>query len=288
MTWKQYAEELERNLKLLHTKLHEGSYRARPSRRVFIPKPDGSQRPLRIASLEDKIVQRAVVEVLNAIYEMDFLGFSYGFRPGRGQHMALDAFATGIRRKKVIWVLDADIRGFFDAIDHEWLRRMLEDRVADRRLLRLIHKWLRAGVVEDGIKTRTEKGSPQGATISPLLANVYLHYVFDLWVAQWRRRHARGDVIVVRYADDCVLGFQYEDDARRLWAELVARMAKFGLELHPDKTRLMRSRLFSAKSEGRASPEPSTFSASRIFAGGRVRGGSSWFDEHRGSGWLYD
>lgn len=199
VTWKQYAEGLEGNLQDLYARLHRGAYRAKPSRRVFIPKPDGSQRPLGIASLEDKVVQRAVVEVLNAIYEVDFLGFSYGFRPGRSQHMALDALVGGIRRKKVNWVLDADIRGFFDAIDHEWLRRMLEHRIADRRLLRLIHKWLRAGVIKDGVKTWTTTGSPQGATISPLLANVFLHYVFDLWVAQWRHRHARGEMIVVRY-----------------------------------------------------------------------------------------
>lgn len=260
VTWKQYAEGLEDNLRDLHGRLHRGAYRAKPSRRVFIPKPDGTQRPLGIASLEDKIVQRAVVEVLNAIYEVDFLGFSYGFRPGRSQHMALDALATGIRRKKVNWVLDADIRGFFDAIDHEWLRRMLEHRIADRRLLRLIDKWLKAGVIEDGVETWTTVGSPQGATISPLLANVFLHYVFDLWVAQWRRRHAHGEMIVVRYADDTVLGFQYEGDARRFWAELGGRMAKFGLELHPTKTRLLRfGTLASLQCRERGERKPGTF-----------------------------
>jgi group II intron reverse transcriptase/maturase len=260
VTWKQYAEGLEENLVDLHARLHRGAYRAKPSRRVFIPKSDGCQRPLGIASLEDKIVQRAVVEVLNAIYEVDFLGFSYGFRPGRSQHMALDALASAVRRKKVNWVLDADIRGFFDAIDHGWLRRMLEHRIADRRLLRLIHKWVRAGVIEDGVKTQMDSGSPQGATISPLLANVFLHYVFDLWVAQWRRRHARGDMFVVRYADDTVLGFQYEDDARRFWAELVDRMAKFGLELHPNKTRLMRfGTLASRQCKERGEGKPGTF-----------------------------
>ena len=260
VTWRQYAEGLEGNLENLHAKLHRGAYRAKPSRRVFIPKSDGRMRPLGIAALEDKLVQRAVTEVLNAIYEADFLGFSYGFRPGRSQHMALDALAAGIRMKKVNWVLDADIRGFFDAIDHEWLRRILEHRIADRRLLRLIQKWLSAGVIDKGVKTRTTTGSPQGATISPLLANVFLHYVFDLWVVQWRRRHAHGEMIVVRYADDIVLGFKHEDDARRFKSELVARMAKFGLELHPDKTRLMRfGTLASNQCRERGEGKPGTF-----------------------------
>ncbi len=247
VTWERYREALEENLHDLHGRLHRGAYRARPSRRVFIAKPDGRQRPLGIASLEDKLVQRAIVTVMNAIYEVDFSGFSYGFRPGRSQHNALDALGVGIKRKKVNWVLDADIRGFFDAIDHGWLRRFLEHRIADRRLLRLILKWLRAGVLHEGVKTTGTVGTPQGATISPLLANVYLHYVFDLWVEQWRRRHARGDVIVVRYADDIVLGFQHESDARRFHAELQGRMAKFGLELHPDKTRLLRFGRFASR-----------------------------------------
>jgi group II intron reverse transcriptase/maturase len=275
VTWEQYSEGLEDNLRDLHGRLHRGGYRAKPSRRVFIAKPDGTQRPLGIASLEDKVVQRAVVEVLNAIYEVDFLGFSYGFRPGRSQHMALDALATGIRRKKVNWVLDADIRGFFDAIDHGWLRQMLEHRIADRRLLRLIYKWLNAGVIEDGVKTWTTTGSPQGATISPLLANIFLHYVFDLWVAQWRRQHARGEMIVVRYADDTVLGFQYEDDARRFWAELGSRMSKFGLELHPIKTRLLRfGTLASLQCRERGERKPGTFDfLGFTHACGKTRGG---------------
>ena len=206
VTWEQYLEGLESNLENLHGRLHRGAYRAKPTRRVFIPKADGRQRPLGIAALEDKIVQRAVAEVLNAVYEEDFVGFSYGFRPGRNQHDALDALAVGILRKKVSWVLDCDIRGFFDAIDHEWMQRFVKHRIGDRKLQRLIQKWLTAGVIQDGIKMQTTAGSPQGATISPLLANVYLHYVFDLWAHAWRRRQARGDVIIVRFADDSAPG----------------------------------------------------------------------------------
>lgn len=239
VTWAQYGEQAEERLHDLHARLHRGAYRARPSRRVHIPKRDGRTRPLGIASLEDKIVQRAVVEVLNAIYEVDFLGFSYGFRPGRSQHQALDALATAIAQRKVNWVLDADIRGYFDAIDHGWLVRFIEHRIGDPRIVRLIQKWLSAGILEDGKWSSTEGGTPQGATISPLLANVYLHYVFDLWVQQWRKRHARGEVVVVRYADDFVVGFQHEDDAKSFRQELDLRMAKFGLEVHPDKTRLI-------------------------------------------------
>ena len=197
------GEGLEANLQDLHHRVHSGAYRARPSRRAYIPKADGGQRPLGIAALEDKILQRAVVEVLNAVYEEDFLGFSYGFRPGRGQHDALDALAVGITTKKVNFVLDADIRSFFTTIDQSWLRKFLEHRIADRRVLRLIQKWLSAGVIEDGEWSETTEGSPQGASVSPLLANVYLHYVFDRWAQQWRHRHARGDMIVTRFADDC-------------------------------------------------------------------------------------
>jgi group II intron reverse transcriptase/maturase len=239
MTWEAYGQNLGANLQDLHARLHTGRYRARPSRRAYIPKADGRQRPLGIAALEDKIVQRAVVEVLNAIYEVDFLGFSYGFRPGRGPHHALDALAVGIERKNVNWVLDADIREFFTSLDHRWLMRFLEHRIADQRVLRLIGKWLSAGVIENGEWSQTVDGAPQGASASPLLANVYLHYVFDLWVAWWRRRHAHGDVIIVRFADDFVAGFEYEDDARQFLTDLRERFAKFGLELHPDKTRLL-------------------------------------------------
>src|SRR5271166_2890061 len=237
--WAAYRQDLEDNLTDLHERLHTGRYQAKPSRRAYIPKADGRQRPLGIASLEDKIVQRAVVEVLNAIYEVDFVGFSYGFRPGRGPHDALDALAVGIERKKVNWVLDADVRDFFNKLDRVWLERFLEHRIADRRILRLIQKWLNAGIVEDGQWSETAQGSPQGASVSPLLANVYLHYVFDLWVQWWRKRFAHGDVIVVRFADDFTVGFEHEQDARRFLADLRERFAKFGLELHPDKTRLI-------------------------------------------------
>ena len=240
VTWHAYGQDLEPRLAELHARVHGGAYRAKPSRRVFIPKPDGRQRPLGIAALEDKIIQRAIVEVLNAIYEVDFLGFSYGFRPRRSQHNGLDALATGISRKKVHWVLDADIRGFFDAIDHEWMMKFIEHRIADKRIVRLIQKWLSAGVLEDGKWSATKEGTPQGATISPLLANVYLHYVLDLWVQHWRKNVARGEVIVVRYADDFVMGFQHEADAVRFRADLQARLERFGLEVHPDKTRLLR------------------------------------------------
>jgi group II intron reverse transcriptase/maturase len=260
VTWSAYGENLEDRLLDLHRRLHQGAYRARPSRRVYIPKPDGRQRPLGIASLEDKLVQRAIVEVLNAIYETDFLGFSYGFRPGRSQHDALDALATAILRKKVNWVLDADIRGFFDAIDHEWLVKFLEHRIADRRIVRLVQKWLAAGVLEEGKLSKPEVGTPQGATISPLLANIYLHYVFDLWLEQWRKRTARGEVTVVRYADDFVVGFQHEVDAHRFRCELEARLQRFHLELHPDKTRLFRFGLFAAERQReRGLGKPSTF-----------------------------
>ena len=218
---------------------------------MFIPKPDGRLRPLGVASLEDKILQRAVVEVLNAVYETDFLGFSYGFRPGRGAHDALDALAVGITRRKVNWVLDADIRDFFSSLDRSWLVKFLEHRIADKRVLRLIQKWLAAGVIEDGEWSNPEQGTAQGASISPLLANVYLHYVFDLWADQWRRRHARGDVILSRFADDYVAGFEHRDDAERFLADLRGRFAQFGLELHPDKTRLIEFGRFAARDRAR-------------------------------------
>ena len=239
MMWADYGEGLAERLADLHGRVHRGSYRAQPSRRTYIPKPDGRQRPLGIAALEDKIVQRAMVEVLNAIYETDFLGFSYGFRPGRGQHDALDALAVGIESQAVNWIVDADIRGFFDTIDHDWMMRFVEQRIGDRRVLRLIRKWLKAGVVEDGVLQAAEKGTPQGAVISPLLANIYLHYVYDLWARQWRQRHAQGAMIVVRYADDMAVGFEHRPDAERFLAELRDRLAGFGLGLPPDKTRLI-------------------------------------------------
>jgi group II intron reverse transcriptase/maturase len=251
VTWDDYGRNLEANLLDLHGRVQSGRYRAKPSRRAYIPKPDGRMRPLGIASLEDKIVQRAVVEVLNAVYEVDFRGFSYGFRPGRGPHDALDALAVGIERKRVNWVLDADIRNFFGQIDHSWLRRFVEHRIADKRIWRLIGKWLAAGVIEDGQWSACEEGSPQGASASPLLANVYLHYVFDLWADHWRRHQADGDVIIVRFADDFIVGFQYEEDARRFLDELRERFARFGLELHPGKTRLIEFGRFAAENRAR-------------------------------------
>ena len=260
VTWRQYGQDLEANLRDLHARVHRGGYRARPSRRVYIPKADGRQRPLGVAALEDKILQRAVVEVLNAIYETDFLGFSYGFRPGRKPHDALDALATGILRKKVNFVLDADIRGFYDAIDHGWMLRFLEHRIADERVLRLIRKWLKAGVIENGVRSDTEAGTARGASASPLLSNVYLHYVFDLWADQWRRRHAHGDVIIVRFADDYIVGFEHRDDAQRFLAELRRRLAKFSLELAPEKTRLIEFGRYAAeRRRKRGLGKPETF-----------------------------
>ena len=238
-TWRHYGESREANLQDLADRLKRGAYRAKPVRRVFVPKADGRQRPLGVTALEDKIVQRATVEVMNAIYETDFLGFSYGFRPGRSQHNALDAVYTGLLTRKVNWVLDVDIRGFFDSIDHGWLVKFVEQRIADRRIVRLIQKWLNAGVLEDGKRMRMDEGTPQGGSASPLLANIYLHYVFDLWIQGWRRKHAHGDVIVVRFADDVVLGFQNKSDAEQFWKELAERFRKFRLELHPEKTRLL-------------------------------------------------
>ncbi|MCA1679645.1 MAG: group II intron reverse transcriptase/maturase [Actinobacteria bacterium] len=260
VTWRDYGSDLEENLRDLHDRVHAGRYRARPSRRVFIPKADGRLRPLGVAALEDKIVQRALVEVLNAIYEQDFLGFSYGFRTGRSPHHALDALSVGIVRKKVNWVLDADFREFFTSLDHRWLERFLEHRIADRRVLRLIQKWMAAGVIEDGAWTASEEGVPQGASASPLLANVYLHYVFDLWAHQWRTRHAHGDVVIVRFADDFVVGFEHRDDADRFWADLRERLAKFSLELNAEKTRLIQFGRFAAMNRAeRGLGKPETF-----------------------------
>jgi RNA-directed DNA polymerase len=260
VTWQQYGQHLQANLEDLHGRIHRGSFKATPSRRVYIPKSDGRLRPLGIAALEDKIVQRAVVEVLNAVYENDFVGFSYGFRPGRSQHDALDALAVGLTRKKVNWVLDADIRSFFSEIDREWMLRFLEHRIADRRVLRLIRKWLNAGIIEDGHWSDEGKGTPQGASVSPLLANVYLHYVFDLWAKAWRNQHVNGDMIILRYADDVVVGFQHERDARRFQDDLRQRLAKYGLELAEDKTRLIEFGRFAADNRRRRGlGRPETF-----------------------------
>jgi group II intron reverse transcriptase/maturase len=260
VTWYEYESGLEARLQDLSGRLARGAYRATPVRRVEIPKADGRTRPIGVPTLEDKIVQRAAVEVLNAVYEPDFLGFSYGFRPGRGQHDALDALHVGIERRKVNWVLDADIRGFFDTLDHGWLMKFVEHRIADQRVLRHVKKWLNAGVLIDGAWSANDEGVPQGGSVSPLLANVYLHYVFDLWVAHWRSHVARGDVIVVRYADDFVVGFQYREEAERFRDELRERLLKFGLELHPDKTHLIEFGRFAAENRGRRGEgQPETF-----------------------------
>jgi group II intron reverse transcriptase/maturase len=259
-TWHSYGQTLEANLQDLSDRLKRGAYRARPVRRVYIPKADGRQRPLGVPALEDKLVQRAVVEVLNAIYETDFLGFSYGFRPGRSPHHALDALSVGIETKKVNWLLDADIRSFFDTLDHGWLIRFIEHRVADRRVVRLIQKWLAAGVLEDGQRLVSEVGTVQGGSVSPLLANLYLHYVFDLWVQRWRTTQAHGDVVVVRFADDFVAGFKYRAEAAGFLAELRARFARFGLALHPDKTRLIEFGRFADQNRrARGDGKPETF-----------------------------
>jgi group II intron reverse transcriptase/maturase len=247
LRWTDYEADLERKLEDLHERVQRGAYRALPSRRVYIPKPDGRQRPLAVAALEDKIVQRAVVALLNAIYEQDFLGISYGFRPGRGTHDALDALCVGIDSRKVSWILDADIRSFFDEISQEWLIRFVEHRIGDRRIIRLIQKWLKAGVLEDGIVTVGDRGTGQGTVISPLLANIYLHYALDLWAVRWRRREATGDMIIVRYADDFIVGFQHESDARCFLDEMRERLREFALSLHPEKTRLIEFGRFAAE-----------------------------------------
>jgi RNA-directed DNA polymerase len=259
-TWRHYGEDLEKNLRDLTARLARGAYRAKPVRRVYIPKADGRQRPLGVTALEDKIVQRAAVEVLNAIYETDFLGFSYGFRPGRSPHRALDALYVALTARRVNWVLDLDIRSYFDKISHEWLVKFVEHRIADRRVVRLIQKWLNAGVLEDGKHLRVEEGTPQGGSASPLLANIYLHYAFDLWVQAWRRKRARGEVIVVRFADDIVLGFELKSDAERFRAELEERFRKFSLELHPEKTRLLEFGRYAAENRKRRGlGKPETF-----------------------------
>ncbi|MFH1834274.1 MAG: group II intron reverse transcriptase/maturase [bacterium] len=259
-TWRHYGETLGANLQDLSQRLKRGAYRAKPVRRTYIPKTDGRQRPLGVTALEDKIVQRATVEVLNAIYETDFLGFSYGFRPGRSQHNALDALYVGLLTKKVNWVLDLDIRGYFDAISHEWLVKFVEHRIADQRVVRLIQKWLNAGVLEEGKRLRVEEGTPQGGSASPLLANIYLHYVFDLWAQNWRRKRTTGDVIIVRFADDMVVGFQTRTDAERFQRDLRERFAKFHLELHPEKTRLLEFGPFAAENRRkRGQGKPETF-----------------------------
>ena len=262
MTWETYEQDLDRRIETLHARVQAGTYRALPSRRSYIPKEDGSKRPLAVAALEDKIVQRAVAAVLSAIHEEDFLGFSYGFRPNRSQHDALDAVIVGISSKKVNYILDADIRSFFTEVSQQWVVRFLEHRIGDKRIIRLVQKWLRSGILEDGIVTTEEKGTGQGSVISPLLSNIYLHYVFDLWAERWRRREATGDMIMVRYADDTVVGFQHENDARRFRDAMRDRLREFSLSLHPEKTRLIEFGRFAAqncKRRGRSKPETFKF-----------------------------
>ena len=275
VTWREYETGLENRLSDLHSQVHRGAYRAQASRRVYIPKADGRQRPLGVAALEDKIVQQAVVTILNEIYEVDFKGFSYGFRPGRSPHQALDALSMGLVRKRVKWVLDADIRGFFDQMSHEWTMKFVQHRVGDPRIVRLIQKWLQAGVVEEGQWSETKMGTPQGAVASPLLANVYLHYVFDVWVEVWRKKVAQGNVIVVRYADDLVVGFEKRAEAERFLKEFRERLAKFGLELHSEKTRLIEFGRYAAlnrKQHGKEKPETFTFLGFTHYCGKRRNG----------------
>ena len=260
LTWRTYEADLDRNLTDLHSRVQRGAYRALPSRRTYIPKADGKQRPLAVAALEDKVVQRATVAVLNSIYEEEFLGFSYGFRPKRGQHDALDALVVGISTRRVNYIFDADVASFFDSVSQNWLVRFVEYRIGDKRIIRLIRKWLKAGVLEDGVVTVSEMGTGQGSVISPLLANIYMHYVFDLWAHRWRQREAQGDMVIVRYADDFVVGFEYEADARRFWDALRARLEEFALSLHPDKTRLIEFGRYAADRRARAGlGKPETF-----------------------------
>jgi len=275
LTWETYEADLERNLTDLHSRVQRGAYRALPSRRAYIPKADGKQRPLAVAALEDKIVQKATVAVLNCIYEEEFLGFSYGFRPKRGQHDALDALIVGISTRRVNFIFDADVASFFDSVSKDWLVRFVEHRIGDKRIIRLIRKWLKAGVLEDGVVTVSEMGTGQGSVISPLLANIYMHYVFDLWAHRWRRREAQGDVVIVRYADDFVVGFEYEDDARRFWDALRARLEEFALSLDPDKTRLIEFGRHAADRRARAGlgkPETFTFLGFLFVCGKSHRG----------------
>jgi len=275
LMWRTYEADLERNLTDLHSRVQRGAYRALPSRRAYIPKADGKQRPLAVAALEDKIVQRATVAVLNCIYEEEFLGFSYGFRPKRGPHDALDALVVGISTRRVNFILDADVASFFDSVSKDWLVRFVEHRIGDKRIIRLIRKWLKAGVLEDGVVTVSEMGTGQGSVISPLLANIYMHYVFDLWAHRWRRREAQGDVIIVRYADDFVVGFEYESDARRFWDALRVRVEEFALSLHLDKTRLIEFGRHAVDRRARAGlGKPETFKfLGFVFICGKTRRG---------------
>src|SRR5262250_2895180 len=275
VTWRAYETDLDLKLTDLASRVQRGAYRALPSRRTYIPKADGRQRPLAVMALEDKIVQKATVAVLNCIYEEQFLGFSYGFRPKRGPHDALDALVVGISTRRVNFIFDADVASFFDSVSKEWLVRFVEHRIGDKRIIRLIRKWLKAGVLEDGVVTVSEVGTGRGSVISPLLANIYMHYVFDLWANRWRRREAQGDVVIVRYADDFVVGFEYETDARRFWDALRARLEEFALSLHPEKTRLIEFGRHAAErraSAGLGKPETFKFLGFVLICGKSRRG----------------
>src|SRR6202140_896951 len=276
VTWHEYEADLEPRIEDLHGRVHRGAYRPQPARRTYIPKADGKQRPLAIPALENKVVQGATVMALNAIYEGDFCGFSYGFRPGRGPHDALDALSTAIKIRKVNWILDADIQNFFGAVSQNWLVRFLEYRIGDKRIIRLLQKWLKAGILEDGVVTVDDRGTGQGSVISPLLANVYLHYCFDLWAERWRRREATGDMIIVRYADDFIVGFEHEADARRFLEEMRERLGKFALTLHPEKTRLIEFGRYAAVNRKRrrlGKPETFNFLGFTFISGKSRRGG---------------
>jgi group II intron reverse transcriptase/maturase len=275
VTWEDYEADLEPRLEDLHRRVHRGAYRPQPSRRTYLPKADGRQRPLAVAALEDKIVQGACAMVLNAIYEEDFLGFSYGFRPGRGPHDASDALAVAITSRKVNYILDADVRDFFGSVSQSWLVRFLEHRIGDKRIIRLIQRWLKVGILEDGVVTVDDRGTGQGSVISPLLANIYLHYVLDLWAERWRRREAQGDLIIVRYADDLVAGFEHEDDARRFLDAMRERFDAFALALHPEKTRLIEFGRHAAARRARSGfgrPETFTFLGFTYICGRSRRG----------------
>ena len=276
MTIAAYEQGLEEKLRDLHTRLHRGRYRCKPALRTYIPKADGGQRPLGITALEDKIVQSAVAEILNAVYEADFRDCSHGFRPWRSAHGALRAVHASIMTERVNWVVDADIRNFFGSVDHSWLERMIAHRIADPRILRLIRQWLRAGVLEDGVYESTEVGTPQGAGISPILANIYLHYALDLWVEQWVRRSARRHVRLVRFADDYLLLCEDRGDALRLMEDLRDRFAKFGLSLHEEKTRLVEFGRFAAATRarrGQRRPETFDFLGFTLYCGTTRKGG---------------
>ena len=267
VTWHEYERKLEERLPELERELHIGSYRATPAKRGYITKDDGRQRPLGIQAIEDKVVQQACVNILNEVFEPTFCGFSYGSRPGRSQHDALDALHEGIIRLKINWILDCDIEGFFDNLSHEHLLSFIEERVTDKRMLRLIRKWLRVGWVEDGKRHPGTIGTPQGSVISPLLANIFLNKVMDKWASEWRRAEVKGDVIIVRYVDDAVFGFQYEADGRAFLKALRERVAAYELTLHPTKTRLVEFGRFAASNRReRGKGKPETFEFLRLHA----------------------